>query len=336
MPIADNTVTGAADKILGLLNPEPETPKESTQDQGQPEPETKVEPTPEPVEEQETSEESQSKSEEAPVEVESEVNEETKEDNTASEAEVEKPNLHHVKVQGQELEVTLDELKAGYSRDSDYRQKTHSLSVEKKQVEEEKNVLRQQYDQKLRELNEAVASAESMNRQKLSTEELQKLYEEDPTSAAKLDFQMRQQSERLQSLRAKANQEQATQYNAFLVEQTRLAQERIPEFSDPNKADKFKSGVKSVLKDYGFSDQEISTVADHRFLLVLKDALAYRNIKQSKPIVSKKVSNAPKVIKAGVAKGDNSRREIVRNKISKLKKSGRLDDAQSAIMDMIK
>jgi hypothetical protein len=53
-------------------------------------------------------------------------------------------------------------------------------------------------------------------------------------------------------------------------------------------------------------------------------------------MVSKKVSNAPKVIKAGVAKGDNSRREIVRNKISKLKKSGRLDDAQSAILDMIK
>jgi hypothetical protein len=31
MPIADKSVTGAANKILGLLNPEPETPKESTQ-----------------------------------------------------------------------------------------------------------------------------------------------------------------------------------------------------------------------------------------------------------------------------------------------------------------
>ena len=45
MPIADKSVTGAASKILGLLNPEPETPKESTQDQGQTELESKVEPS---------------------------------------------------------------------------------------------------------------------------------------------------------------------------------------------------------------------------------------------------------------------------------------------------
>jgi hypothetical protein len=49
MPIADKSVTGAASKILGLLNPEPETPKESTQDQGQTELESKVEPSTEPV-----------------------------------------------------------------------------------------------------------------------------------------------------------------------------------------------------------------------------------------------------------------------------------------------
>jgi hypothetical protein len=165
MPSTDNTVTSAADKILGLLNPQPEAPKEPIKDEGQLEPETKVEPSTEPAEEQETSQESQTQSEETQTEVESVVNEETKEENTASEVEVEKPNLHRVKVQGQELEVTLDELKAGYSRDSDYRQKTHSLSLEKKQVEEEKGVLRQQYDQKIRELNEALASAESMTRQ---------------------------------------------------------------------------------------------------------------------------------------------------------------------------
>lgn len=335
MPNTDNTVTSAADKILGLLNPQPEAPKEPIKDEGQLEPETKVEPSTEPAEEQETSQESQTQSEETQEEVESVVNEETKEENTASEVEVEKPNLHRVKVQGQELEVTLDELKAGYSRDSDYRQKTHSLSLEKKQVEEEKSVLRQQYDQKIRELNEALASAESMTRQQLSTEELQKLYEEDPSAAAKLDFQMRQQNERLTLLKTKVQQEQARQYNAYLSEQTRLAQERIPEFSDPNKSDSFKTGIKSMLRNYGFNDQEISSVADHRYLLILRDALAYRNIKESKPIVQKKVSNAPKVIKAGVSKGESSKREIVRNKISKLKKTGRIEDAQSAILGML-
>ena len=334
MQQTDKSVKGAADKILGLLNPQPEAQQEPKQDEGQSAPENNVEPSVEPVEEQVTSQESQSQSEEAPVEVNAtEDLEETEE--TASEVEVEKPNLHQVKVQGQEMEVTLDELKAGYSRDSDYRQKTHSLSLEKKQFDEERNVLRQQYDMKLRELNEAIASAESLNRQQLDPAELQKLYEEDPSQAAKIDFQFRQQNEKINQAKAKARQAAQAQYNQYLTEQRRLAQEKIPEFSDPNKSDNFKSGIKTTLKSYGFSDQEIGSLADHRMLMVIKDAMAYRGLRNSKPIVQKKVAKAPKVIKPGVVKTDNSKRSEVRNRISKLKKSGRLEDAHSAILGMI-
>jgi hypothetical protein len=40
MPSTDSTVTSAADKILGLLNPQPEAPKEPIKDEGQLEPES--------------------------------------------------------------------------------------------------------------------------------------------------------------------------------------------------------------------------------------------------------------------------------------------------------
>jgi len=118
----EQTVQGAAKKITGLLNP----------DKGQSEPAKPAEPSEQPQEiKEETSQESQSKSEETPKEVATE-NTEIKEE---TQTEVEEPELHRVKVQGQELEVSLDELKAGYSRDSDYRQKTHSLGLEKKDLE---------------------------------------------------------------------------------------------------------------------------------------------------------------------------------------------------------
>jgi len=334
MQQTDKSVKGAADKILGLLNPQSEAQQEPKQDEGQSAPETNVEPSVEPVEEQVTSQESQSLSEEAPAEVQATENQEVTEE-TVSEESIEKPDLHQVKVQGQEMEVTLDELKAGYSRDSDYRQKTHSLSLEKKQFDEERNVLRQQYEMKLRELNEAIASAESLNRQQLDPAELQRLYEEDPSQAAKLDFQFRQQNEKINQAKAKAREAAQAQYNQYLTEQRRLAQERIPEFSDPNKSESFKSGIKTTLKGYGFSDQEIGSLADHRMLMVIKDAMAYKGLRNSKPIVQKKVANAPKVIKPGVVKTENSKRSEVRNKISKLKKSGRLEDAHSAILGMI-
>ena len=60
-----------------------------------------------------------------------------------------------------------------------------------------------------------------------------------------------------------------------------------------------------------------------------------RNLLKNKPIVNKKVANAPKVIKPGVAKTESSKRNEVRNKISKLRKSGRIEDAHSAILGMI-
>ena len=123
-------IDGAAEKISGLLNPK-----------DQQETETK---TAEPSESPETQEapESQVETETTPSEMTTENTEVTEETQTESQ----EPNLHRLKVNGQEIEVSLDELKAGYSRDSDYRQKTHQLSMERKDLDVQKNGLRQSLD----------------------------------------------------------------------------------------------------------------------------------------------------------------------------------------------
>ena len=314
-------IDGAAEKISGLLNPK-----------DQQETETKAEPTePESTEKQETPE-SQAKSEAAPVEQESENTEVTEETQT----ELEEPSLHRLKVNGQEIEVSLDELKAGYSRDSDYRQKTHSLGMEKRDLESQKNSLRQSYDAKLQELNDLLATADATVRQQQGSADLQKLYEEDPTQAAKLDYQLRQQNRAIEDMKSKAREAQIKQYNEFLETQKELAATKIPEYSDPNKADQFKINMRNSLRGYGFNDEEIGTMADHRFLMVAKDAMSYQTLKDKRPIVQKKVANAPKVVKPGVAKSTTSSgREQIRNKIGKLRKTGNINDASSAILDII-
>jgi len=315
----EQTVQGAAEKISGLLNPKQE--KQET--------ETKAEPS-ESTEKQET-QESQPKSEGTP-----ETTTENTEVTEETQTELEEPELHRIKVQGQELEVTLDELKAGYSRDSDYRQKTHTLGLEKRDLETQKTSLRQSYDTRLSELNELIATADATVRQRQGSEDLQKLYDEDPTAAAKLDYQLRQQNRQLEDVKSRAREAQAQQYDEFLATQKELAATKIPEYSDPNKADQFKYNMRTSLRNYGFNDQEIGSLADHRFLMVAKDAMSYQNLKNKRPIVQKKVANAPKVVKAGVAKsGISSGREAIRQKIGKLRKSGHLKDAHSAILDMI-
>ena len=318
--MAEENIQGAAEKISGLLNP-----KEDNQV-----PETNTEPSESTPEKQEV-QESQSESNETP-EQESENTETTEETPT----ELETPELHRVKVSGQELEVSLDELKAGYSRDSDYRQKTHSLGMEKRDLETQKNSLRQTYDTRLSELNDLISTANQFVEQKQGGQDLAKLYQEDPTEAARLDFQLRQEKQHIDSLKDKARIAQTKQYESYLDAQKELAATKIPEFSDPNKADSFKLNMRNTLRDYGFNDQEIGSLADHRFLMVAKDAMSFKSQKDKRPIVSKKVANAPKVLKAGVAKSNvSSGREEVRNKIKTLRKTGHIRDAQSAIADMI-
>ena len=314
-----NNIQGAAEKISGLLNPKDQQETESKAAEPSETPEKQEAP------------ESQPTSEGTKEQV-TENTETTEETQT----ELEEPELHRLKVQGQELEVTLDELKAGYSRDSDYRQKTHSLGMEKRDLENQKSSLRQSYDTRLSELNELIATADATVRQRQGSEDLQRLYEEDPTAAAKLDYQLRQETRQLEEVKSKARDAQAKQYNEFLETQRELAAQHIPEYTDPNKSDQFKYNMRKTLHNYGFNDDEIGSLADHRFLMVAKDAMSYQNLKDKKPIVQKKVANAPKVVKAGVAKSSTSSgREGIRNKINRLGKTGHLKDAQSAILDMI-
>ena len=313
-------ITGAAEKISGLLNPK-----------DQQETETK---TAEPSESPETQEapESQVETETTPSETTTENTEVTEETQTESQ----EPNLHRLKVNGQEIEVSLDELKAGYSRDSDYRQKTHSLSLEKRDLEAQKNSLRQSYDTRLSELNDLIATADATVKSQQGSQDLQRLYEDDPQAAAKLDFQLRQQNTAIEDMKQKAKDAYAKQYEDFLSTQRELAAQKIPEYSDPKKADQFKYAMRNSLRSYGFSDQEIGNLADHRFLMVAKDAMGYQSLKDKRPIVQKKIAKAPKVVKSGVASSNvSSGREQIRSKIGKVRKSGNIQDAQSAILDII-
>jgi len=321
----DKTVQGAADKISGLLNPqegqsEPEKTQPAPQEQTEP---VKTEPVAEEV--------SKSETEEAKPEAES--SETQTETEQTEEQEIQKPSLHRVKVQGQELEVSLDELKSGYSRDSDYRQKTHALAEERRMLDDQKTSLSQSYDGKLKELTDLIGAAESYIGQS-SKEDLQKMYEEDPTQAAKIDFQQRQQRESFNKLKQQAEVVKLQQYNQYLDEQKRLAATKIPEYSDPVKGVTFKNQMKNSLSEYGFNDQEIGSLADHRFLMVLRDAMEYRNLK-SKPVTNKKVTTAPKVVKSGTPKMEDSKRAAVKQKIGRLRRSGKINDAQSAILEII-
>jgi hypothetical protein len=94
--------------------------------------------------------------------------------------------------------------------------------------------------------------------------------------------------------------------------------------------------MRNYLTKLGYKDQEINSVYDSRQVVLIKDAMAYDKLKKSNVKVTKKVAQAPKVVKPGVAKtkADEARRQR-QEKLNRLKKSGRVKDAAKLFKDFL-
>jgi hypothetical protein len=284
------SVDGAANAILGLMGPE----------EGD-------EPTPEVSQEQEP-----------------QVEQETQE--------VEETPRYRVKAAGEEREVSLDDLIKSYQLGTDYTQKTQALAEQRKAIEAEKAAveqaksLRDQYAQRL-ELIEKVLSEQN------KTEDIEHLKDTDPIGYAVKVAELSQREKQLtavQAERSRLAQQQQAEYQQKLQEV--LAQEAekvaqaIPEWNS-EKGEDVRKDIRTYAKGLGFSDQELSQVYDSRAVLTLWKAAQYDKLISNKPEVTKKVSEAPKMMKPGTAKVSNPESDALKAERNRLRKSGKARDA---------
>ena len=228
---AETDISKATKAITGLLDPKQEVKpeqQEQQQQQNSPEPTEQESSTEDQPEEQEKMEaESQEEATEEVSQDEEQIETQEKQDSTAE-------PTYKVKVAGQEYDVTLDELRNGYSRDADYRRKTEELSYEKKQFMSESEKQRQDYSAKLNEANQMLSIAQQQLNQEINSADLEKLYEEDPTEAARIEHRLRKKQEKINSALAKNQSEQKKQFDSYLKDQQTKLVSKMPEFSDPD------------------------------------------------------------------------------------------------------
>jgi hypothetical protein len=330
----------ATKAVNGLLNPkeediigQQEAPKEEIK-QNSPEPEN--------VEsEEDQPQEQEIKEEEPEEESQDETEEETSEDVSQDEEQIDtqeklEDSTYKVKVAGQELEVTLDELRNGYSRDADYRQKTEELSHQRKNFQSESEKQKLDYSQKLNELNQSLSLAKQQLGEEYDSAQLEKLYDENPTEAARVEHKLKRKQEKLNLAMQQTQAEQKKQFDSFLEDQQKKLMAKLPEFSDPEKASGLKATMKSTLNNYGFNEQEIAQVYDHRIVMLVNDAMKYRSMQNSKPNIAKKISKPGKVFSSGVKQGKSeSNLKVRKEKFSRLKQTGSMKAAQDVFLDMI-
>lgn len=264
---------------------------------------------------------------------------------TDDDSEVEEEELETqrftVKAAGEEREVTLEELMQGYQLGADYTKKTQEVAEQRKAVEAEARAIqeakqvRDTYAQRLQAIEQFLTSGQD------SPEDLAAMKENDPIGYAVKVAELTEKKEQLAQVRAEqariAQQQQAEQQQNMarhVQQEAQKLSQVLPEFSDPTKGEQLRSEIRNYGKSVGFSDAELSQVYDSRHVLMLHKAMMYDKLQKSKPAVSKKVAEAPKMVKAGTKVKEGSR-DIRKQQMNKLKQSGKVRDAAALFENFI-
>ena len=308
----------------------------------------------EPVEEETTeevieeSQETEEISAEADVadEVE-EITEEEAEEIEASESEDDEDQIevasseeletHSVKVNGQESQVTLEDLKQGYSGQKYVQQGMQEVAAQKKEAEAVYEALTNERQQMAELYNQLQNGGFTPEPIKPTKEE----FDADPIGYMQKNLEYEEQKanhdRQMAQLQQASQQNSVAQQNAkqaYLQEQMQILQKEIPEFADSTKASKLREQLVSTGKSqYGYTTEEISQISDYRAIKVLHDAMRYQDIISGKSKAKVKTQSAKPVLKPGAKKMATPNAKIRSRQKAKLKGSGSIDDALNLILN---
>ena len=234
-------------------------------------------------------------------ETEDDAEEESDEDDDSDEDEAEDqpaeldPNAKvKVKVDGEEVEVTYEELKAGYSRTQDYTRKTQEVAEARRAAEQEKQKVleqQQQWSNALAQLDQHLQASTSSR----TEAEWQKLRQEDELTYFEERDKERTVNERLQAIKQEQQrvQQEVQEYQQQQLKQAAQAEfekllEVVPDWKDDEARTKDFGQINAYGQQIGYTPEELGAVIDHRAIRVLRDAAKYQQLMNAKKASAEK------------------------------------------------
>lgn len=259
------------------------------------------------------------------------------------EGEPEQADTFTVKINGENVEVSLDELQNGYSRQADYTKKSQTLAEERKAFQQDRDAVlleRTQYSQLLGALQQQLQAFDE------PAPDFDRMYEEDPIEASRLERQYRQRTEqRAQKMQAIAieqqrvndanAQEQTEQMRGLITQEAARLPDVIPEWKDEKVAAKEREELKSYLLDSGVAEEELGALVRASHIAVLRKAMLFDK-GQSRVRKARKAGQQGKTVRSG------SRQQQVKPSARKtkaayqrLKERGTAENAASLIESLL-
>lgn len=237
-------------------------------------------------------------------------------------------------VDGETIELgSLDDVKSGYLRHSDYTRKTQAHSEQVRTWTEQARAYEGQLVQqaqvlvqKLQLVEQELAGAVEPDWDTLSPDETKVALA--AWNKRKSDLAVIQQ-ERLEQQNMIAMQQQQEQ-QAFVERERSLLLSAKPEWQNPEVQKKDFEAITGYMANLGFTAEEIASVVDHRFFSVLHDAARFAAFDKAAPKPTRKSkASAPG---AGRTASPNKRKKQRRQQA---RQSNSLRDHAAALKDIL-
>lgn len=258
----------------------------------------------------------------------------------ATEGTAEEDPLVTIKIDGKDVEVKLSELKNGYQRQADYTRKTMEVSEQRKAAEAEASKAQQERQQYAANLQRMQAQLEAalIEQQKTDWEQL---IQTDPQEYLRQKhlFEQRQAAwqqniAEQQQLSQRVQAEEQQRHAEHLNQQREILLAKLPEWSDPKKAQAETLAIRNYLIEQGFNEQQVNSLSDANSVITARKAMLFDQMVAKAQATQKKVATLPqKVEKPGTGANPNIDRRT--SAYQKLSKSGRVEDAASLFAQFV-
>ena len=254
--------------------------------------------------------------------------------------EVDEPQLYTVKVNGEEVAVTIDELQNSYSRQKDYTRKTQELAQQRKTVEEQQSEVAKNeaiYKELLPKMEAALS--ESLG----DEPNWETLYSNDPIGYVRERDLWNEKQQKLQAVQAEQTRlqeedqvKQQEQIQKYMQYGEKQILNHVPEWKDNTIQQEEKLAIRDhAINDLGFTAEEINQVYDYRLLMGLRNSwMQNKTQKAVKKKPTQKASARNRVAKPGSVSRKKTSTPLKKSK-ARLAKSGKVQDAAKVFEQLI-
>jgi len=231
----------------------------------------------------------------------SEIVSDDEEYEVAEEPEVQEEPLYTVKINGEERQVNLEELTRGYSGQK-YIQES---MAENAKMRKEADAMAQQATQERQMLRQMMQQMQAGGMPPMPEYPAEELRESDPLGYLEKEAEYRravdkrqQWEQQVKVLNQNQAEEEAKRHNQNLSHQAMRLAEWMPEFKDETKRAVFiKDMTTKAKKHYKLTDEQMSVVETAEEIMILNDAVKWRELQASKSTANKKAEGARPVVK---------------------------------------